>query len=72
MESLAANEAAAAADERRLARSREPGGCSSGSYPHNLHFGLTPAQMAGKADRALAAAAGKRADRRARGRARCL
>jgi tetratricopeptide (TPR) repeat protein len=55
-DSLAANEAAVAADERVLAASAEPGVYSSGYYPHNVHFVLVSAQMAGKADTALAAA----------------
>lgn len=55
-ESLAINIDAAKADEALLGQWQEAGPYRFGYYPHNVHFVLTSAQMAGAADEALEAA----------------
>ncbi len=58
IDSLEANRAAVAADERLFAEvPRGDGIYAYGYYPHNVHFLLVSAQMAGSAEDALAAAA---------------
>jgi tetratricopeptide (TPR) repeat protein len=58
IDSLEANRAAVAADERLFAQvPRGDGIYAYGYYPHNVHFLLVSAQMAGAAEDALAAAA---------------
>jgi tetratricopeptide (TPR) repeat protein len=47
LDSLEANKAAAAADEAYLARIKASGIYPQGYYPHNIHFLLVSAQMAG-------------------------
>lgn len=56
-ESLEANIAAVAADERYFARSESDPFYRNGYYPHNLHFLMASAQMGGDADTALETAA---------------
>jgi tetratricopeptide (TPR) repeat protein len=56
LDSMAANEAAVAADAAYIAKAEASGIYASGYYPHNLHFVLVSAQMAGKADTAIDAA----------------
>ncbi len=61
-ESLAANRRAVAADEAYFARigvepSKAPGIYTDGYYPHNLHFMVVSAQMAGDAEALFSAAA---------------
>jgi tetratricopeptide (TPR) repeat protein len=57
IDSLEANRAAVAADERLFAEvPRGDGIYAYGYYPHNVHFLLVSAQMAGSAEDALAAA----------------
>jgi tetratricopeptide (TPR) repeat protein len=61
-DSLAANQAAVAADEAYFARvgvepSKAPGIYTDGYYPHNLHFMVVSAQMAGDAEALFTAAA---------------
>lgn len=55
-DSLAANIDAAAADEALFEDWEEAGPYRFGYYPHNVHFVLTSAQMAGAAETALEAA----------------
>jgi tetratricopeptide (TPR) repeat protein len=56
-DSLAVNKDATAADEKYLAESNAPMGVYRlGYYPHNVHFVLMSAQMAGDAATAIAAA----------------
>lgn len=57
LDSLKVNIAAAAADEALLAGAPAEGIYRYGYYPHNLHFVLVSAQMAGDGPTALAAAA---------------
>jgi tetratricopeptide (TPR) repeat protein len=57
LDALAANKAAVAADEAYLARSGAPMGVYRlGYYPHNIHFLMAAAAMAGDGPTALAAA----------------
>ena len=56
-DSLEANIDAAAADEALFDLWEEPGPYRYGYYPHNVHFVLTSAQMAGLAEQSLDAAA---------------
>jgi hypothetical protein len=56
LDSLAANRRAVSADEGYLARAQADGIYPYGYYPHNVHFLLTSAQMAGDGAGALAAA----------------
>jgi tetratricopeptide (TPR) repeat protein len=56
-DSLAVNIDAAAADEALFTAWQEPGPYRFGYYPHNVHFVLTSAQMAGAGAETLAAAA---------------
>ncbi len=55
-DSLAANRAAVAADEAFLAQTDGSDIYAYGYYPHNVHYLLVSAQMAGAADDALGAA----------------
>jgi len=56
LDSLDANRDAVAADEAYLARSGSAGIYASGYYPHNIHFLLVSAQMAGDRETAMDAA----------------
>jgi tetratricopeptide (TPR) repeat protein len=56
LDSLAANKRAVAADERFFARAGGDGVYRYGYYPHNIHFLLASAQMAGDAKTAIEAA----------------
>jgi tetratricopeptide (TPR) repeat protein len=57
LDSLAVNKDATAADEKYLAESNAPMGVYRlGYYPHNVHFVLVSAQMAGDGATAIAAA----------------
>lgn len=60
-DSMAANRAAAAADEALIARIGDKGLYRFGYYPHNVHFLLASAQMAG--DRATVEAEAQRLSR---------
>jgi tetratricopeptide (TPR) repeat protein len=55
-DSLEANIAAMAADQAYLAQAREAGFYAHTYYPHNVHFAMTSAQMAGDGKHALQAA----------------
>jgi tetratricopeptide (TPR) repeat protein len=55
-ESMAANRAAARADEAFIAATGDRGLVRYGYYPHNLHFIVTSAQMAGDMETAVAEA----------------
>jgi tetratricopeptide (TPR) repeat protein len=55
-DSLAANQAAVAADEAYLAETDAKGIYPGGYYPHNVHFLMVSAQMAGDGETALQAA----------------
>ncbi|MGH6923736.1 MAG: tetratricopeptide repeat protein [Propylenella sp.] len=55
-DSLEANKAAVAADEAYLAQVEAEGIYPGGYYPHNIHFLLVSAQMAGDGETAVAAA----------------
>ncbi len=55
-ESLELNKAAVAADEAYLAQTKAEGIYPGGYYPHNIHFLLASAQMAGDGPMAIAAA----------------
>jgi tetratricopeptide (TPR) repeat protein len=55
-ETMAANRAAARADEAFIAATGDRGLVRYGYYPHNLHFIVTAAQMAGDMDAAVAEA----------------
>lgn len=55
-DSLATNQAAVATDERYLAQAGAQGIYSGGYYPHNVHFLMVSAQMAGDGETALRAA----------------
>ena len=54
--SMKGNQAAAAADEAFLAKVKDLGAYRNGYYPHNVHFVLVSAQMAGDAKTTLDAA----------------
>jgi tetratricopeptide (TPR) repeat protein len=56
LDSLTTNIAAVAADEAYLAQAQEAGYYPYTYYPHNIHFALVAAQMAGDAERMLWAA----------------
>ena len=56
LNSLATNVAAVEADEAYLAQAEETGYYPFTYYPHNIHFALVSAQMAGDAERMLWAA----------------
>jgi len=55
-DSLAANRAAVAVDEAYIAREKPSGLYPLGYYPHNVHFLMVSAQMAGDGPTAIAAA----------------
>ena len=55
-DALEANRAAIAADEAYLKETGAKGIYAQGYYPHNVHFLLVSAQMAGDGETALAAA----------------
>ncbi|MGY6214683.1 tetratricopeptide repeat protein [Methylolobus aquaticus] len=55
-DSLATNQAAVATDERYLAQASAKGIYPGGYYPHNVHFLMVSAQMAGDGPTALQAA----------------
>ncbi len=56
LDALAANRAAVAVDETYLAESKAVGIYPQGYYPHNIHFLLVSAQMAGDGKSAVTAA----------------
>jgi tetratricopeptide (TPR) repeat protein len=56
LDSLATNVAAVEADEAYLAQAQDAGYYPYTYYPHNIHFALVSAQMAGDAERMLWAA----------------
>jgi tetratricopeptide (TPR) repeat protein len=56
LDALAANRAAIAADEAYLKETGAKGIYAQGYYPHNVHFLLVSAQMAGDGETAVAAA----------------
>jgi tetratricopeptide (TPR) repeat protein len=56
LDSLETNVAAVAADEAYLAQAEAAGIYPYGYYPHNIHFALVSAQMAGDAERMVWAA----------------
>ncbi len=56
LDSLEANRAAALADETYLKHAKAEGIYAGGYYPHNIHFMVTSAQMAGMKQEAITAA----------------